>query len=305
MIPKISVIVPVYKAEQYLPRCVDSILTQSFTDFELILVDDGSPDNSGGICDEYAVKDNRVRVIHKPNCGVSTARNFGIEVAKGDWITFIDADDYIEQGFLSIPVESSADLLIQNYKVVADSDVIEHEFGVSEITSWEIQEFLHENICKEIFSSPWAKFFKNKILKDNDICFPKGIKVGEDALFVLDYLFYTKTIRFLSVSNYVYVGGWQSAKYKITAEKAVGNFREFFLRYTKLNVNSELYLRQVFLFYYGLFLPKDSSSLKTWQKDKVVGSVYSVIYKGLGIKWNLIYIIYPLYKRFIEAFNKK
>ena len=233
MIPKISVIVPVYKAEQYLPRCVDSILSQSFIDFELILVDDGSPDNSGIICDEYASIDNRVKVIHKENGGVSTARNVGIKKATGEWITFIDADDYIEQGFLSIPVESSADLLIQNYKVVADSDVIEHEFGVSEITSWEIQEFLHENICKEIFSSPWAKFFKNKILKDNDICFPKGIKVGEDALFVLDYLFYTKTIRFLSVSNYVYVGGFNSAKYKLTVEKAVDNFKEVILTYQR------------------------------------------------------------------------
>lgn len=83
MEPKISVIVPVYKVEEYLHRCIDSILSQSFTDFELILVDDGSPDNCGKICDEYAQKDSRVRVFHKPNRGVSSARNLGLDNATG------------------------------------------------------------------------------------------------------------------------------------------------------------------------------------------------------------------------------
>ena len=92
MEPKISVIVPVYKVEEYLHRCVDSILSQSFTDFELILVDDGSPDNCGKICDEYAQKDSRVKVFHKPNGGVSSARNYGLDNAKGEWIAFVDSE---------------------------------------------------------------------------------------------------------------------------------------------------------------------------------------------------------------------
>ena len=89
MNPKISVIVPVYKVENYLHRCVDSILAQSFTDFELLLIDDGSPDNCGVICDEYAAKDSRVRVFHKPNGGVSSARNLGLDNARGGWIAFV------------------------------------------------------------------------------------------------------------------------------------------------------------------------------------------------------------------------
>lgn len=103
--PKISVIVPVYNVEQYLPKCIDSILAQTFTDFELLLIDDGSPDNSGAICDEYARKDPRIRVYHEENGGVSSARNLGIENAKGCWLSFIDADDWVEHNYLSAFVD--------------------------------------------------------------------------------------------------------------------------------------------------------------------------------------------------------
>ena len=104
--PKITVIVPVYNTEKYLRRCVDSILAQTFTDFELLLVNDGSTDGSGAICDEYAQKDSRVRVFHKENGGVSSARNIGIDNAQGDWITFIDSDDRIEQRHLYLLYEA-------------------------------------------------------------------------------------------------------------------------------------------------------------------------------------------------------
>ena len=95
--PTISVIAPVYNTEKYLPRCIDSILAQTFTDFELLLIDDGSKDNSGAVCDEYASKDERVRVFHKENGGVSSARNVGLDNAKGEWITFVDSDDWIAE----------------------------------------------------------------------------------------------------------------------------------------------------------------------------------------------------------------
>ena len=94
--PKVSVIVPVYKVESYLRKCVDSILGQSFSDFEVILVDDGSPDNCGAICDDYATRDQRVKVIHKINGGLSDARNVGLDAAIGQYICFVDSDDWIE-----------------------------------------------------------------------------------------------------------------------------------------------------------------------------------------------------------------
>lgn len=102
MNPKISIIVPVYKVEPYIHKCIDSILNQTFKDFELILIDDGSPDNCGKICDEYALKDNRVLVIHKENGGLSSARNRGIDIAKGEYIGFVDSDDWIEPDMYEI-----------------------------------------------------------------------------------------------------------------------------------------------------------------------------------------------------------
>lgn len=107
--PQISVIVPVYKVEPYLPHCIDSILAQTFTDFELILVDDGSPDNSGAICDEYAAKDKRVRVIHQENKGQAAARNAAIRQAKGKYYCFIDSDDFVHPSMLSILIEAIQD----------------------------------------------------------------------------------------------------------------------------------------------------------------------------------------------------
>lgn len=103
---EISIIVPVYKVEPYLRKCVDSILAQTFTNFEVILVDDGSPDNSGKICDEYAIKDSRVRVIHKENGGLSSARNAGIDIARGKYLGFVDSDDYIAEDMYEVLYEN-------------------------------------------------------------------------------------------------------------------------------------------------------------------------------------------------------
>ena len=119
----ISVIVPVYKVEKYIHRCVDSILTQTFTDFELILVDDGSPDNCGIICDEYALKDNRIHVIHKENGGLSDARNAGIDWAfensNSEWLTFIDSDDWVHPKYFEAMVRAAqiyrTEIAICNY----------------------------------------------------------------------------------------------------------------------------------------------------------------------------------------------
>ena len=113
--PKVSVIVPVYKVESYLRKCVDSILGQSFSDFEVILVDDGSPDNCGAICDDYATRDQRVKVIHKINGGLSDARNVGLDAAIGQYICFVDSDDWIEQDLLkdNVAVLSTAEQIYQ------------------------------------------------------------------------------------------------------------------------------------------------------------------------------------------------
>ena len=119
--PKISVIVPVYKAEKYIRRCVDSILAQTFTDFELLLVDDGSPDNSGAICDEYAARDSRVKVFHKENGGVSSARQMGLDNSLGEYVIHADPDDWVEPDMLqelySEAQQSGADMVICDFYI--------------------------------------------------------------------------------------------------------------------------------------------------------------------------------------------
>ena len=102
--PKISIIVPVYKVEQYLPKCINSILAQTYQYWELLLIDDGSPDNSGKICDEFAQKDERIRIFHKKNGGVSSARNLGLDYAEGDYVMFVDSDDWLSNDCLRVCV---------------------------------------------------------------------------------------------------------------------------------------------------------------------------------------------------------
>ena len=133
-IPLFSVIVPVYKVENVLPRCIESILNQTVTDFELILIDDGSPDRSGEICDAYAAKDSRIRVIHQKNGGVSKARNAGLDIAQGEYIVFVDSDDWVDaDAYMQIldklrefvvDGEAKLDMLLSNYVYEKDENGI-------------------------------------------------------------------------------------------------------------------------------------------------------------------------------------
>lgn len=116
--PKISVIVPVYNVEKYLRRCIDSILAQTFSDFELLLIDDGSKDRSGDICDEYALKDQRIKVFHNSNQGASAARNFGLSKAKGEYVSFIDSDDWMESTYYEDFLERMTSSMISIFKIM-------------------------------------------------------------------------------------------------------------------------------------------------------------------------------------------
>lgn len=182
--PTLSIIVPVYKVEAYLARCVDAILSQSFTDFELILVDDGSPDNCGRMCDDYASRDLRIKVIHKPNGGLSSARNAGLDMARGAYITFVDSDDTIsgEAYALNMPI------LLNNKEI----DLLEYPAYVyyqsAEAHLWKEKEQSitgKENIFAYwietggyTHSYSWNKIYRRSLF--NTIRFPQG-KVFEDV----------------------------------------------------------------------------------------------------------------------------
>ena len=208
--PKISVIVPVYKVEPYLHRCVDSIVNQTFIDFELILVDDGSPDNCGKICDEYAEKDNRVIVIHKKNGGLSDARNAGIDWAfansDSEWLTFIDSDDWVHKNYLELLYEAA---IKNNVKISSCEHITTNsKFEDVEIQDYSIDIDHPENLlvkrfsfCQYNFSVAWARLYKKELFKN--IRYPFG-KLHEDEFVTHKLIYCCETIAVLKVPLYYY-----------------------------------------------------------------------------------------------------
>ena len=193
--PKISVIVPVYNVEKYLRRCVDSILAQTFTDFELLLIDDGSPDNSGKICDEYAKKDERIRVFHKENGGVSSARNLGLDHARGEWVAFADSDDDLHVDALEIYNvainQANGKLLIFGHDTLTEDGTAlgRTEYKSDRITS---SIYIKQILRYNAQSSPWAKLYRTALAKS--ILFNKNLRIGEDLLFNIEYALKCKNV---------------------------------------------------------------------------------------------------------------
>lgn len=214
--PKISVIVPVYKAENYLHRCVDSLLAQTFQDFEILLIDDGSPDRSGEICDEYAKKDKRVRVFHKENGGVSSARNLGLDNARGEWICFVDSDDWVEEEMFAticsfIQSKEQIDILFWGFQY----DYSQVYEGKKRKTKKELQYVYCDTVesilgnCywlekKELFGWTWNKLFRREIIQSKKVRFDPTVSLHEDHLFTLDYVRYVKNLMVMSYYPYHY-----------------------------------------------------------------------------------------------------
>lgn len=210
--PKISVIVPVYNVEPYLRQCVDSILNQTFTDFELLLVDDGSTDCSGAICDEYANRDFRVKVFYTVNRGVSAARNLGIDKASAEWVTFVDSDDFVESDYLeSLDKGESCELSfvgISRYNIDNKSRQVLVKFHSEFI----FREQLGKKVVElDLLAVGYAcgKLYKKEIIDSNHIRFDERVRIHEDHLFYYDYLFVFKnkvyTPLFQQAANFIKV----------------------------------------------------------------------------------------------------
>ena len=203
----VSVIIPVYNVEPYLNRCVDSVLAQTYANLEIILVDDGAPDGCGAICDEYAGKDDRVRVLHKTNGGISSARNAGIDAASGQYLAFVDSDDWVDRTF----IERLRETLIEN-----EADMSACLFCRAKDEKEERQRFQQtaECITSEKFFSALTensyagyacnKLFKRDIIENNLLRFDERIFNGEDFLFVLKYIQYVKQVAFIKEDLYFY-----------------------------------------------------------------------------------------------------
>lgn len=206
--PSISVVIPAFNAEEYLPRCIDSLLKQSFKDFEIIIIDDGSTDRTEKICDQYATIHDIIRVIHISNSGVSAARNLGTSIANGTHITYVDADDYVSPSFLSSFVDIgglNADLSFtgfeNNYPDISKNTTLFLEHCGSSITKKNV-------ICDSINTchclTPWAKLYRVSLLKEHGIEFDTSLKYSEDRIFFSQFLSKAETFASSNIISYIY-----------------------------------------------------------------------------------------------------
>ena len=226
---KVSIIVPVYKAEPYIRKCIDSILSQTFTNFVLLLIDVGSPDNCGKICDEYAELDTRVHVFHKENGGVSAARNLGLDHAKGDYVCFIDSDDWIDPDMLETLIgweqKKQTDLLFFGLKYESAVDCSDTMELLQKISG--VYEGINSVIkacyileTNEIFGWTCNKLFRNCIIQDHHIKFNEEISIQEDHIFTLAYLKYVTCLAIYSYFPY---------HYRITADSLTNRSYPYYL----------------------------------------------------------------------------
>lgn len=210
--PKVSLIVPVSNVERYLPKCISSILSQIYTDFELLLIDDGSTDGSGKLCDLYAQKDVRIKVFHKVNEGASKARNLGIKHATGEYIAFIDSDDWIESNYLDILIKESynTDIIFFPARMLYEenSETIYIPKVINDKNRENVEDtilYLYKNNQKfQYFVFTWNKLFKKEIIEKNNIKFNETIVHKEDELFTLEYCRYINNIKTISTPIYNY-----------------------------------------------------------------------------------------------------
>lgn len=295
---KFSVVVPCYNVEKYLPKCVESLCNQTLEDIEIILVDDGSPDKSGKIADEWAAKDARVKVIHKPNGGVSAARNDGLKVATGDYILFCDSDDWMDEDALEYlynsGVKNNADVVIGDVAQIFGERIAPVHFYNKEFATSDrkfIDELIKANFCRKYcpnpydgkpafgYGGPWNKAVKRQFLLDNGIEFDVRVKgIFDDILYTAYILACAKTIAYIqkNVYNYRILAGSITHSYKANLldinEAIFNSWNEFIAKYGADGRFAEAYsanvirrLKSTLGLYY--FSPKNPMSLSEQFKD--------------------------------------
>lgn len=269
--PKVSVIVPVYKAEKYLRQCVESILAQTFTDWECVLVDDGSPDSSGEICDKYAACDARIRVIHQENGGVSSARNVALERIAGEWLTFVDSDDCLYpnalQRWVEVAEQNNLDLIQCHFNR-------EYKEGQVEGEASDVLSAAQYADSENYLTCVWGTLFKSFIVKEHSLRFDEKVRLGEDQIFLLSYMQHCKRIQRIGDVLYFYRDNEQSAvnnpkpEYEMTSVRA---FKEL----KRTNPIAKKRCDAMFMYY---FIPLVISS-------NTLASVIKDLYKDVNLEY--------------------
>lgn len=253
--PEISIIVPIYNVEKYLERCVESILNQTFEDFEIILVNDGSTDKSGDICDRLKFKDYRIKVVHKENGGVSSARNKGLEISNGEFITFIDPDDYIELDALgyiyNLSKDNNAEIGVykmNTFKIQELKNINKYKNNVEEFRIYEGDEIIKEYIYNETFlHSVCNKIYSRSLISKINLKFICDIRYAEDALFNYNILSNCNRLVYSNLRKYNYCINNGSVVNSVT-EKRLDILKAqkqiYFLLKNKYNKYTEVILNQ-------------------------------------------------------------
>lgn len=216
---KISIIIPVYNVEKYLDKCIKSIVCQEYQNIEIILIDDGSIDNSSRICDIWAKEDKRIKVIHKSNGGVSSARNEGLKQATGDYITFIDGDDYITPEFSFLINQITDEDVVCVPYLESINDIVTIKIPKTNWINKKIYNINKGKVINGIYNSSCFKIFKSRVIKDNNLKFDTNYKIAEDLKFSFEAIAGSKKISFIGVPYYIYVRNNTSAMAKISYEK--------------------------------------------------------------------------------------
>ncbi len=301
----ISVIVPVYKVELYLKKCVDSLLNQTYKNLEIILVDDGSPDNCPKICDEYAKKDNRIKVIHKKNGGLSSARNAGLDIAKGDYIAFVDSDDYVHSDYINklynqVKKDGSS-LAICGVQIVNENgtNLDSSKFDIKSKFIPEVEKFnllFLENSISPIVA--WNKLYSAEIWKD--LRYPNG-KIHEDEFVIFDVLNNAKNgVSVLSEKLYYYLVRENSIMGSKTPKPAMLDlYYATKYRLSRMSENSVYFKRAVLQNYFSIFIvykrvKKDKSLVKKLKAE--VKQDYKKYKKHLSLKHKIklsLFLYFP------------
>lgn len=271
--PTISIIIPVYNSEKFLRECLDSIIAQAYTDWECILIDDGSIDYSGHICDEYASCDKRFIVIHKPNGGVSSARNKGLELARGTWVSFIDSDDTISQNFFCAEdVDTEADIVLKEVHFSTDqSPETYNADGLLKGTA--LKDFYSQYLPFFVFRTPWAKLIRREVIENNNIRYNLAYKLGEDTLFVHACLLHVKSL-LVSQKGYYIWKPFEGGKYAFPFEIACNYIRDFAQGFFALDAKCPKLAKDMLIWYSSFTTDFTGMNKILWYTDPVINRLY-------------------------------
>lgn len=329
--PKISIVVPVYKVENVVGECIDSILRQTFCDFELLLVNDGSPDNSLAICESYALKDSRIRIQNKENGGVSSARNLGIQEAKGEWIVFIDSDDFVLPEYLADfnIDENNEDLIVQGlqyYNSQENKYLNEIRYKSTFATGSSMRDIITDN--KLLHSGyPFSKAFKLSIIREWNITFNEKISFHEDHIFVFQYLVHINALRTVDKVSYKYriahndnslsrkKHEWRNQL--LSAELMLEGY---YLLKSKFNLSNVNYQKEILTFcsepkidaIFSLYSDRNNSYAKKKEsmnqiigdRRKFLNEYHPVIFRYRLIKYTICYLPFFLKDIFFRFVNR-